>query len=152
MLELPPHAVLVKLSIDGQTSAPFSAVAFEPLPVVGLAKKIIAWSRETYGNKKKDVEEEIRKSLRLASARKKAATDIETLKNFREKLDKIVTVPQNFEPEPVPQKEPIKEEAPQGAPIAFNKSVSEIKSEKEEAILEEEASYQELAPGEEAVF
>lgn len=68
LLNLPPNTILVKLSIDGQTRDAFTAVTLEPLPIVGLADMVIAYSREVYGCRKEFVEEGIMKELRASPA------------------------------------------------------------------------------------
>jgi uncharacterized protein DUF87 len=59
-VNLPKHAIYLKLMIDGATSKPFSALTL-PLPtkVYLLKEKIIEYSRTTYGRERKIVEDGI---------------------------------------------------------------------------------------------
>jgi len=65
LMKLAQHSIVLKLSIDGETSDAFTAATLEPLPIVGLSDTIIVYSREMYGHRKSDVEEEIVKALRI---------------------------------------------------------------------------------------
>ena len=99
--------------IDGQTHDAFTAVTMEPLPLVGLADTIIAYSRETYGKRKEVVEKQIMEGLRMKqesenvvnseaneapmeeSAKEETAViDERALAEFRQKLDSTISAAQ----------------------------------------------------------
>ena len=99
LIKLPKHNIILKLSIDGEISKPFTASSLPPLPTVGLMDKIIQYSRETYANQRAKVEDQIVKNLRinkqstkpLTKIRKKPKAKIpsDKIKVFREKLSQI---------------------------------------------------------------
>ena len=93
LIKLPEYNIVLKLSIDGETSAPFTAVTMEPLPAIGLADKIINYSRKMYGHNKREVEDNLLKSLcmktRVSPAKPMEPTVTSSaggLKTFRQKL------------------------------------------------------------------
>ena len=113
LLALPQKTIVVKLSIDGQTHDAFTAVTMEPLPLVGLADTIIAYSRETYGKRKEVVEKQIMEGLRMKQEPENvvnseanevpmeeyakgetAVIDERALAEFRQKLDSTILAAQ----------------------------------------------------------
>src|SRR3989339_131999 len=65
LMKLNKYNIMLTLSIDGETSAPFTAVTLEPLPVAGLKDNVIAYSRERYSHRREEAEESIRQSLHI---------------------------------------------------------------------------------------
>ena len=126
LIKLPKHNIVLKLSIDGETSAPFTAVTLEPLPAIGLADKIINYSRKMYGHNKQEVEDDLLNSLGMK-------THVEpSLKAFRRKLSAIAHKSNIDKPIDVVPDSPTAK--PRSAPT------------------EESLQLHELAPGQEAEF
>lgn len=67
LTRLAPYAMIVRLMIDGEVYAPFSAVALEPLPKIGLKEKIVGYSREQYARNRLEVERSIAESLKITN-------------------------------------------------------------------------------------
>ncbi|MBI1908146.1 type IV secretion system DNA-binding domain-containing protein [Candidatus Uhrbacteria bacterium] len=60
IINLPKHAIYVKLMIDGVTSHPFSAQTLPPIAQrTGSAERVIAQSRERYAGNKAQIEEHV---------------------------------------------------------------------------------------------
>ena len=92
LIKLPKHNIILKLSIDGEISKPFTATSLEPLPVIGLMHKIIKYSRETYAHQRQEVERLIVKSLRIdkkASANAKISMPEKSPTKEKQFSDKI---------------------------------------------------------------
>jgi len=68
LTELPQHHIILRLLINGEVSTPFSGITLDPLPVIGLADKIIQYSRVHYAHRLQEIETEIAKDLNLEKA------------------------------------------------------------------------------------
>jgi hypothetical protein len=84
LIKLGQHDIALKLSIDGETSKPFSARSLEPLPIVGLKDRIIKYSREHYTHHKKYVEERVFVDLGLEPQESRAEPQAELDKSDKE--------------------------------------------------------------------